>query len=140
MDDLSQQSLAPMDVEALAALKREFAAKLDKSKSRIAALSSGDVDHESISELEELKKQFGDLEPGKLAAANIRRLMREPMIKREVDANRRLVGLLARYDRRSPTDRPALERELTRLINRYPGTKVGEKAKRILDEVKRQRD
>jgi hypothetical protein len=136
LEFLSEQALPPMDKDALEELKKVFSSKIDESIQRVELLSSGKVGYEAIIELEELERGFGDLEPGELAAKQKKRLMREPAIKREVDANKRLQELLRRSDRDSERGRRAMARELNRLVKRYPGTQAGKEAKRLLEGLK----
>lgn len=42
--------------------------------------------------------QLGKLEPGKLAETRRNLLLKDPMVKREVDAKRGLDELIAKYD------------------------------------------
>ncbi len=136
LDLLAEQNLPPMDAEALSELKKAFADKLDESMARIQKISSGKADLATINELQKLEMEFGELEPGQLAASHRKRLMREPRVKREVDADKRLSDLLRRYNRRTEKGKRTLERELSRLIKRYPGTEAGKKATKLLAELK----
>ncbi len=95
----------------------------------IGSLLQGDPEPFTIINLETVQSEFGKLEPGVKARNHAKQLAKDDRLERESDAWRVYLSLFDRTDRTTPKGQRTMLRELPKLIKKYEGTAMADKAR-----------